>query len=219
MPGTFIFQVFRTCHQAEPATGSWSVGASVCLVISSLCGYLEDEEGPDDLAVVLFGGQVPIPAWLSLSACLSPLPREACELGLSSQWWRNLAAHDRARPVASPSPWLCCRETPLLFAPDFVFPRLLCYTEGKSGVAAALPSASRLARMCIGHKENQVRVHGSVHMVTGLEPTDRWIGAYHSVGVPWDSRCPHVGPVPSSEFIPVGGRILCSPQVSWVFKR
>lgn len=76
--------------------------------------------------------------------------------------------------------------------------------KGDLGWAAALLSAGHLGWMCIGHKENQVRVHGWVQMVTGPEPADHcFLGASDSAGVTQDSRWPHVslGPCSLSSFL------------------
>lgn len=222
------FKVAGTCHQTECATGARSVRAPICVVVSFLCGYLEDEGGSVRRDLMTwwlwpsFQGRRQSQTGRLLSEdSLSRLPREVCEPGLSSQCWRNLAAHDRVRPAASPSPWLCCRETPLLFAPDIVFQRLMCYTEGKFGVGCSLtlcqPSCS------------------DVHRSQGKPGEGAWLGANgHGAGArtPLLDRClwfcwsPTRFQVAScrpgsllSEWIPVGRRTTCSPQVSWVFKR
>lgn len=159
------------------------------------------------------GGRGANPRLVIFCQLASLLPREACEPGLSSRRWGNLAAHDRVHSAASPSPWFRRRETPLLFTPDFIFSRLMYYTRGDLRWAVASPSASHLAPVCIGHKENQVRVCGLVHMVPGLESTDCcWTGACGSAGIPQDSRWPCVGPVPSSLSSFLLGEGLCALQ-------
>lgn len=156
-----------------------------------------------------------------LSACLSVLPREACEQGLSSRCWRNLDAHDRVCPAASPSPWLCYEETPLLFAPDFVFRRLMCSVEGRLGVGCGLtvcrPSCLDVYRAQRKPGEG-AWLGANGHRAGARRPLLRrgfrfcWSRAGFQV-----ASCQPGSLLP--EFIPVGRRTTCAPKLLWVFRR